>query len=61
MEEAEHSTAEHGKRRQGQATYNTPVPTIFIGRQKIADAQQRSVEKRRKERGRHEEVDRIPW
>ena len=54
MEEAEHSTAEHGKplsSKGGAATYNTPVPTIFIGRQRIADAQQRSVEKGGKKEG----------
>jgi hypothetical protein len=56
MEEADHSTAEHGKvpsqrHEGGAATYNTPVPTIFIGRQKIADAQQRSVEKGGKKEG----------
>ena len=54
----EQSTAEHGKAPfidPEKATHNTPIPTILIGRQKIAELS-KGRGKRRKERGRNEEV-----
>ena len=57
-EEGEQSTAEHGKAPfidPEKATHNTPIPTILIGRQKIAELS-KGWGKRRKERGRNEEV-----
>ena len=60
MEEAEHSTAEHGKRRRGSyVQYTSPYHLYREAEDSRCSAKVGG--KRRKERGRHEEVDRIPY